>query len=266
MPMPRRFTFLVIGRVAFALAWVPLVVSRAASQESPCDKGLEGLARGPLGYTWRGDRCEGMYTQQVAGADLWLASLTQSFEDYDLTSDRPLVVEWAAPDSGTVRLRAQGLKHDLYYRMDAARPAATHSYRWPSDLLAAQHISRDDIGVLGWTSRLVNGVQRQVFVPLRVTQRRAAAAGDYDVLLFPGVELQEVYVSLAALGPDGRAEKTIQSGKPLGYGPYQADTPLGIRLPKLPAPGIYRAEISAEIATGGPTSVVFWFYHAPPAP
>ena len=262
--MPCRLTFLLMGRVGLALICAPLAPSHAAAQESLCDKGLEGLARGPLGYSLRGDRCEGMYIQEVAGTALWLASLTQSFEEYDLNSDQPLVVEWAVPDSGTIRLRAQGIKHDLYYRMDAARPAASHAYHWPSDLLAAQHITREDIGVLGWTSRLLDGVQRQVFVPLRITQRRPPArAGDYELLLFPGVELKEVYVSLAAVGPDGRAGKSIQQGKPLGYGPYQADSPLDVRLPRLAEPGLYRAEVSAELATGGPTSVVFWFYVAP---
>jgi hypothetical protein len=265
--MPRRFTFLPMGRVGLVLLCAPLAPHRVAAQESPCDKGLEGRGRGPLGYALRGDRCEGMYAEEVAGTALLLASLTQSFEDYDLNSDRPLVVEWAVPDSGTIRLRAQGIKHDLYYRMDAVRPAAPPSYRWPSDLLAAQRITREDIGVVGWTSRLIEGVERRVYVPLRISQRRPSeATGEYEALLVPGAELKEVYVSLAAVAPDGRPGKSIQQGKPLGYGPYQPDTPLEVRLPRLTEPGLYRAEISAELTIGAPTSVVFWFYRAAPAP
>jgi hypothetical protein len=261
--MPGRCTCYLMG-VLLACAALPPYQARA--QESPCDKGLEGLGRGPLGYALRGDRCEGMYVQPVAGTALWLASLTQAFEDYDLNADRPLLVEWAVPDSGTVHLRAQGIKHDLYYRMDAARPAASHSYRWPSDLLAAQHITRGDIGVLGWTSRLIGGTQREVFVPLRISQRRApAGGGDYELLLFPAVELKEVYLTLAPVGPDGRAGKPLVEGRPLGYGPYQPDTPLEVRLPKLTERGLYRAEVGAETITAGSTAVVFWFYHAVPA-
>lgn len=140
--------FLLLLGVGPILVFAPLTPSPASAQESPCDRGLEGRARGPLGYALRGDRCEGMYVEQVAGTALWLASLTRIFENYDLSPNQALLVEWDAPDSGTILLRAQGIKHDLYYRMDAARPLASHSYRWPSDLLAAQHITREDIGVL----------------------------------------------------------------------------------------------------------------------
>ncbi len=72
--------------IALVILLLVVVSASARVQEDPCDRGLEGLARGPHGYALRGDRCEGIYAQQVAGTTLILASLTQSFEDYDLTS------------------------------------------------------------------------------------------------------------------------------------------------------------------------------------
>jgi hypothetical protein len=259
--------FLLLLGVGPILVFASLTPSPASAQEPPCDKGLEGRARGPLGYALRGDRCEGMYVEQVAGTALWLASLTRTFENYDLSPDQALLIEWGGPDSGTILLRAQGIKHDLYYRMDAARPLASHSYRWPSDLLAAQHITREDIGVLGWTPRRIGGVEREVYLPLRITRQRSRATSEgYQLLLYPAVELKEAYLSLTAVGPDGRAGRVIQQGKPLGYGPYQPDTPLEVMLPKLGEPGIYHAEVGAEITTGGSAAVEFWFYHAAPEP
>ena len=225
-------------RLTVAIALV--VPATGASQSSPCDKVLEALAHGPHGYGRRGDRCEGIYAQQVSGSALWIASLTKSFEDYDLSSAADLIVEWTAPDSAGVQLRAQGIKPDLYYRMDAVSPAASHSFRWPSDLLAAQRIPRGDLGVVGWTHYTVGGVDRNLLLPLSIRQRRSVAEADsYDLVLFPTVELKEVYVSLAAVGPDGRPTRVILQGKPLHYGYYPAENPVHIRI-RNPTPNAQR--------------------------
>ena len=239
-----------------------LLPLEGAAQEAPCDRGLVALARGPHGYALRVNRCEGIYAQQVSGSALWVASFTQSFEDYDLTSGADLLVEWAAPGELGVRLRAQGIKPELYYRMDAVGSAASHSFRWPSDLLAAQHIAREDIGVLGWTRYALGGVNRDVYVPLRIRQHQPAPETDrYELVLFPAVELKEVYLSLAAVGPDGHPQTFIEKGKPLGYGFYPAERPVKIRLRGLRDPGIYYLEIGADLAAGGTAALTYWIYH-----
>jgi len=243
------------------LTLVPLLT--AGAQESPCDRGLEALARGPHGYALRGDRCEGIYVQQVGGTVLVVASLTESFEEYDFTSGADLVIEWTAPLDRTVRLRAQGIKRDLYYRMDAVRPPASHSYRWPSDVLAAQHIARGDIGVVGWIRHSLAGVDRDVYLPLRISQHHSrAVAGAYDLVLFPTVALKEVYLTLASVGQNGLPNKTIKHGEPLGYGYYPAERPVKIRLANVGDAGIYYIEIGAELASGGSASLTHWIYYA----
>lgn len=234
----------------------------AAAQDSSCDRDLKGLARGPHGYGWRDNRCEGIYAQRVSGSALVVASFTQSFEAYDLTSGTDLLVEWVTPAELGIRLRAQGIKPELYYRMDAVGSAAAHSFRWPSDLLAAQHISREDIGVLGWTRYSVGGVDRDVYVPLRISQHKSAPEADrYDLILFPAVELKEVYLTVAGVGPDGRPQRFIQRGKPLGYGFYPAERPVKIRLRGLGDPGVYYLEIGAVLAAGGSAALTHWIYH-----
>jgi hypothetical protein len=243
---------------------VSVVVSASAqTQEDPCDVGLLSLARGPQGYAVRQDRCEGIYARPVGGTALMLASLTESFEDYDLKSGDDLVVEWTAPSTGSVRLRAQGVKRDLYYRMDAADSAAAPAYRWHSDVLAAQHIPRSDIGVLGWTRHSVGGVDRDVYLPLRVRQHDPPGpAGVYDLVLFPVVELKEVYVSLAAVGPDGRPTRFIKHGEPLSYGYYPPERPVSVRLRNLGAAGVYYVEIGATLLSGGSATLTQWIYRS----
>lgn len=248
------------GLAVLILAFPPL--SPSAAQESPCDRGLEALARGPHGYALRGDRCEGVYIQQVGGTALWVASLTESFEDYDLTSGADLIIEWAAGGDRPIRLRAQGIKRDLYYRMDAVRPVVSRSYRWPSDVLAAQHITRGDIGLLGWIRQSLGGVDRDVYVPLRIRQHGSAAgSGGYELVLFPTVALKEVHVSLAMVESDGRPERFVQQGEPLRYGYYPAHRPVSIRLRDLGGSGIYYVEIGAEFDAGGSATLTHWIYH-----
>src|SRR3989442_1119190 len=194
---------------AIALAYALLVSGGIVTQEPVCDRGLERRATGPLGYRRRGDRCEGVYVQQVGGTALVVASFTESFEDYrPNATGSPLTVEWTPLNGEQVTLRAEGLRRDLYYRMDATRPAAPNSYRWPSDVLAARKILKPDLGVLGWTRQSIGGVTRNVYLPLRIAQRGApASSAVYELVLFPSVALKEVYVTISQLNAAGPAPR-----------------------------------------------------------
>jgi hypothetical protein len=122
----------------------------SGAQEGPCDSQLKPLAGDPNGYRVRGDRCEGIYIKDVAGsANLLVASFTESFEDYDPASGTDLLIDWKAPERGEVRLRAYALRRRLHYCMDTLRPGARTSYVWPSGLLNALSIAKQDLGVVG---------------------------------------------------------------------------------------------------------------------
>lgn len=246
---------------ALAVLWSLVGARLGWTQDNPCDQGLLGLAHGPHGYRLHGERCEGIYVQQVGGTVLWVASLTQAFDSFDLTSGADIVVAWAAPEERGIRLRAQGIKHNLYYRMDAARPADSNVFRWPTDLLAAQNIRSADIGVLGWMRYPVGGVEQDVLVPLRISQRGSVPdTGAYDLVLFPTVALREVYLSVTALGPHGRSQRVITQGEPLRYGYYPPERPVHIRLRNLTEVGFYYIEIGAELTNGSPATLRQWVY------
>jgi hypothetical protein len=197
----------------------------------------------------------------VGGTALWLASLTETFEPYDLTSRADLILEWSSPGDREIRLRAQGIKRDLYYRMDAVRPAASHSYRWPSDVLAAQRVTPDRIGVLGWTRYPIGGAEQDVYVPLRITQHGPAPPfSAVELVLFPTVALNEVYVSIAAAADGGQPLRPLVQGDSLGYGYYPAERPVRVKLRQLTAPGLYYVEIAAALASGGSVTVGHWVF------
>jgi hypothetical protein len=227
---------------------------------TPCDSSLVQPAANPLGYRLRGDRCEGIYVQQVSGAPLAVVSWTQSYPDYDLSSMRPLKIAWQTTSSAPIRLRAQGLRRRLYFRMDAAVRPSSQSFIWPTELLSALQIPRSDLGIVGTTEYDFDGERRQVYVPLRISQDvNSPQSGSYSLALLPGMELKEVFLTLT--GPSGKTAVKIKDGEPVGYGYYPAERTVEIPIRGLKNSGFYHLEIGATLRSGGVVATEFWFYH-----
>jgi len=231
--------------------------------ESPCDPNLPRKSGDQFGYQPRGDRCEGIYIFKPSSLILFIASFTESFEDYNLKSGEDLIVEWSVPKDQKVHLRAQGLKPRLYYRMDTVRNPGSTSYHWPIDILRALSIPRGDIGVVAWARYSMDGVGQDVYLPLQIGQKqRAVQSGSYRVVLWPGNELTEVFVSLATVKADGSPGNFIKDGEALNYGYYPAERGIEFEIPKPEKPGIYYLEIGATLRSGGVVTIENWFYHA----
>jgi hypothetical protein len=226
-----------------------------------CDPSLLVPITNPYGYRLRGDRCEGVYIQEVAGAPLLIASWTASFQDYNLDSRQPLAVEWEAPSgTGTIQLRAQGLRRRLYYRMDSVRPSGSSSFEWPIDLLAGIGIPKRDLGVFGVTRVPVGTTEHEVYLPLGISQGgKPRRSGSYRLTLLPGVELSEVFISLISGSDD--VGRIVKDAETVGYGYYPAERPLEIPISNLPASGFYHLEVGATVKGGGSATTELWFYH-----
>ena len=234
-----------------------------SAADSPCDPDLPQKLSDPLAYTLRGDRCEGRYIQEVGSTILSVLSLTTAFADYDLQSGEALELEWATPQPQEVHLRAHDLRQNLYYRMDAIRPANAGSYHWPIDILAALKIPRRDLGVLAWTPYTFGQNEKELFLPLEVNQPGTTSQGrSYRVALWPGQELTEVYISLATLGADGNPQNFLKDGEILGYGYYPAQSPIKFELSGMTEPGVYYLEIGADLASGASVTLEYRFYYA----
>jgi hypothetical protein len=82
----------------------------------------------------------------------------------------------------------------------------------------------------------------------------------YELVLLPGTEFAEVFISLVKVGEDGVPKTLIWNGRPLGYGYYPADRPLIVDLQNLEDAGIYKIEIGARIRGGGTYSFDMWIY------
>jgi hypothetical protein len=238
----------------------------SAGGQSHCDASLTQLTNNPLGYRDRGDRCEGIYVEQVGSTTLLVASLTESFEEYKTGSGKALDIEWDKPPAdGNVRVRAQALKRRLYYRMDTAQPSGRTSYHWPTDILASLKILKNDLGVVALTRYSVGQRDRDVYLPLRIKQAgqvgQATRTGSYKLVLLPGVELEEIFVSLASIGADGHPKKFFKDGEKLGYGYYPAERGVEIPIIGLKEAGTYYLEIGARLRSGGTSTIELWLYY-----
>jgi hypothetical protein len=234
------------------------------AEVNPCDPSLKlPSENSPNSYIQRGDRCEGIYAREVAGDILMVGSVTEMFDDFTPTSGGQLYLSWTAPGNEAVHLRVYSLKPHFYYRMDSSPPAGSRGYVWPTNILTALKIRRDDLGVVASaeTSLSACGPKHEIYLPLRIG---ASAAGgskqNLQVALLSDVELSEVYVTVSMLGPDGRPARVLRRNKPLGYGDYPAEVGINVPLTEVKARGIYLVETAATLQPGGSSNLRFCMY------
>jgi len=181
----------------------------------------------------------------VGGTPLTVVSWTESFEDYDLSSRQPLTLEWDSPEEGKAQLVAHALRRRLYYRMD----------------LASVGIGRDELGILGSVHRRAGDTDHDIYLPLRIGQKgKPARTGSYKLVMMPGVEAQEIYVTIASEEPRPRVRR-LKDGEPLRYGYYPAGRAVEVPIAGPSAAGVYRIGIAATLRNGAATTVEMWFYH-----
>jgi hypothetical protein len=257
--------------VRLALASLALAAGLAAaisnaqdtSALDPCDPKLARPAKDPLAYGRRGERCEGLYLQDVAGsAGLLIASLTEPVDPFDFSPGQRVRVEWSAAGTPPLRLRAVALRRRLYYRMDAQRPAGATVFEWPTDILASLKMRVQELGLVGWIEQRVGERTEEVYVPLRVGQGPVTRTGRYVVLIVPGTELSELYLTLTEVGRDGRDASVLKQDEALRYGYYPAERSIRIPLPPLDRAAVYRLQLGATLSRGGSATKTVHFYHA----
>ena len=229
------------------------------AQTAHCDADLNPATTNPLGYRLRGDRCEGVYIQDVAATALKVVSFTESYESFDPSLDRPLLVEWTPPQGAAVHVRAQSLRNRLYYRMDSDRSAGSGSFTWPPDVLAVLRLDRTELGVLAWTTRRIGTVDRTVLEPLRVRQQAAATPGPYRLVVVPGIQVEEIFISLAPLKPNGEPGPYTIDKQPAALGYYPAGRAAAITIKTPSAVGVYRLDLGATLTQGGTSAMTAYF-------
>jgi hypothetical protein len=183
---------------------------------------------GTMGYQHRSapNRCEGLYQSPVAGKSLEFLSFVMGRIDYDLMTDKVLIV--AVPDvsrleATVVHVRARVLPLGTYYRMDAI-VATVKAIEWPlNTVIEPAAIHADSLGVIGW----IGDEAQKIYVPVSVLPKGKPPTprGPATALLRSLVDIEEVRWRLWArdtkdqLAPwqvlGGNARDTIRAGEPI---------------------------------------------------
>jgi hypothetical protein len=250
-------------KISMALA-MSILLAGPARAENLCDPGIKEETKSPLSYQMRGDRCEGIYAQQVSSISLEFRSLVAGFA-FDPATDAELALAWTPPPgvSGNVRLRAFSFKPLTYYRMDTAVPAARGAYRWRTDILASQKLSRNDLGLIAWIDIPgPGGATRAIHLPLRAGSAAAKPAdAGYEISLVPSVRLKEVRLTVSRLDAEGKVVETLRRDEELGIGYYPSNTPTVFSTGRLGPAGFYRIETTAIPKSGLSTVRDIALYH-----
>jgi len=199
------------------------------------------------GYQDRSDRCEGLYQLKVSGTPLTITGLSQSLHNIEWNKTPKLELSWQAPPNQPVRLRAISLQQAISYRMDSLRaPAGGTRFTWPTDILQRVGVSADDVAVSAFYDTGA-GDSSRVYLPLAIGGQPAAVP--FEVVLYPGVDLNDCAVSLQLEGGP-----PVWQNRVLGKKKYAAADAIRVPLPPNLKPGLYRFEAAAHMSSGGSTS------------
>lgn len=232
--------------------------------ESFCDPSIPQSKAGATTYRMRGDRCEGIFAQQVSSPHLEIRSLVGSFPSFDPQKDSELVLAWKTPpgNKAYVQLRAFSFKPGTYYRMDTRVNPDRSNFHWPTDVLNAEGLSRMDLGLLAWTEiSEPEGAKSIVYLPLSTGTGVSKTREGYTVTFFPSTRLSEVHVKISRLAGQDKGPSVIRDYKLIDdY--YAPSEPASFSTGKLGPAGFYRITITALPKAGNPILQNFDLYHS----
>jgi hypothetical protein len=244
----------VTGAVMLALLCSPSAMGVATT----CDPDLRPPLDTPYAYRQRGDVCEGLYARDVGGRPLVVVALTSSVEEFIAADGSDLVLNWTPVADQPTYIRADALRPNLYYRMDAVVAAPGRELRWSPTLLKALDLTRGEIGIVAWTLHSVGTQMRAVLTPVRLRQKQAdEVSAAWHLVVLPAVEMDEVYFTVTPVDAPG-VEQPLVEDHALGRSYYPADRPVQIELPSLPGSGIYRVDVAARVRAGGSATDTVW--------
>jgi hypothetical protein len=234
-----------IRRLLQCVAMIAPIVAAGADQRCGALKPTDDAR----GYRWRGDRCEGKYQADVNAQDLRLASFSSLSSAFDPAGKASITLSWNSPATGNTSIAAIDLRDRSYYQMDASTGAT--SFVWSTDVLRSANITGRDLGIVAWTG----SDMKRIYLPVAVN-----GSTRYRMLILPGTELTEVFISLYKMGPDGKKVGAIVQDQSLGAGYYPSRAAFAVDLPSIANAGFYYAEISATAREKASVSCGVFFY------
>jgi len=243
-----------IRRGAAFFLWI-LCLSGPAGAASFCDPGLPADTKSPLSYQMRGDRCEGLYAQQVSSVSVEVRSLIASFGPFDPATDKELVLSWTEPPGaqGTVRLRVFSFKtgHLLPNGYSRGRRQGLLSLALRCSGLARP--AQQDLGLVAWMD-LSRPEGATPHGPPAAPRRKQQSERRLRGLSFPFGPSQRGPFDHQPARCSRPSVAVLRKDEELGFGHYPSHVPTVLSTKKLGPAGFYRLAVTAVPKSAFPWS------------
>ncbi len=177
--------------MAIALASAGAVFAACPVRESPDPAN-------PVAYANRGDRCEGLFRQQVAAsAQLLLLGVHSHEPDFNPNSGTPLAVSTAfrGNPAKVLNFRVLSSRTRLYYRMDASFPQGTR-FVWKRDVISAPSIQLKPSEVKGLLCDGPCNVPEPTVLPVSISEKKAPKTQGITLWFRAAVDLKQLFLSI----------------------------------------------------------------------
>lgn len=209
-----------------------------------CDPRVESSENTTLRYQIRGNRCEGFYRSKVSAASLEFVACTLG--EFRFKNDKTELIMLSLPSAGreVVKVRAQGIPINLYYRMDAELVAGkTLNWEVAPVLLRDERTTRAyNIGLLAFQG----AGNQQVFFPVAPQSKLLPKSSTKDslILQFMGTARLASFKYQLDHAPLTPLKGSFPDGRPIRV-KLSADLPKGLHTLVIK----YRAQNDSEETT-----------------
>ena len=234
-----------------------LGMASVAGPAAPCDPRIQVDPRNPASYRpIDGDRCEGIYKQQVSASGVAIVSFTSPYADLMLDASTTVRLEWPAQPNGQIEIAIVSLRPGLTYRGDIlTRTASEGVYVWPATEAAKYSLKLSQLGFVA-TLRPSRAFPRAALLPLGVNQRDRRVP--YQMTLLSNVAGAKLGLSVAQANAQGRRGEFILRDAP--QTPSDGAKPVHLSLPDVPQPGFYFLRLGVRYPNGIPDTVERYFF------
>ncbi len=217
------------------------------------------------GYRMRdGNRCEGIYGQDVAAGLFSIRSFTYFFEDFNPDTVDALVIGWPAAVVGDLWLSGRGRKGNVYYALDTSVAASVRSFSWPATILRNRAFKGRHLGFKAWSRDPTDQPEHErVHVPISVgyvpdgESHDADPSKGYRLIVTPGEPFEDIFMTIDRIGSNETVTERERAS--LDRPTYSART-LEIRVDAPAMPGTYRITLEGQREDGSLTIPRFFVF------
>ncbi len=194
-----------MARFAIFFTTMVLWVLAHSPTASACPATPSVDASNPTAYKDRGDRCEGIFRQQVAAsAQLALIGVHRHSPTFEPGSGKPLTVTSAAQSGAALALRVLSSRPRQYYRMDATLHGS--SFVWKRDVIDNPAIQLTPSEAKALLCETSCSVANPKIYPVSIVEAKASRSQGITLWFRAAVDIKQLFITLRPIGGQANTE------------------------------------------------------------